>query len=137
MALKMPGPVALVDQVIAAIRDDVDNHALLPGARLLSIRDFARKRRVSRYTAVSAYDRLVATGHIESRPRSGFYVTSRRNASAGVAAGAAFHRVYDVAWLIRQALEDGRDMVKVGGPWLPDHWLDGKGIQREMRGLGR
>ena len=85
---------------------------------------------------VSAYDRLIAMGQIESRAGSGFYVAARQNAAPDVSADLR-KRVFDVAWLIRQALEDGSDIVKVGGPWLPDPWLDGDGIQREMRGLGR
>jgi len=136
LALPAPNPAPLIDQVITAIREDIRSRALPPGARLPSIRDLARQHRVSRHTVVSAYDRLVARGYLESRPGSGFYVAARRN----TAPDASRHqraRVYDVAWLIRQALEDGADVAKVGGPWLPDGWLDGEAIQREMRGLGR
>jgi DNA-binding transcriptional MocR family regulator len=134
---KAPTVVSLIDLVIAAIRDDIQSRALMPGARLPSIRDLARRQRISRHTVVSAYDRLIAMGHIESRPGSGFYVTARRGGALNVAGVDQQKRVYDVAWLVRQALEDGTDIVKVGGPWLPDEWLDREAIQREMRGLGR
>ena len=136
LALKAPNAGPLIDQVIAVIREDIQTRALPPGARLPSIRDLARRQRISRHTVVSAYDRLIATGHIESRPGSGFYVAARRDVAVNAPSDLRA-RVYDVAWLIRQALEDGSDVVKVGGPWLPDAWLDSEGIQREIRGLGR
>ena len=118
LALKAPNAGPLIDQVIAVICEDIQTRALPPGARLPSIRDLARRQRISRHTVVSAYDRLIATGHIESRPGSGFYVAARRDVTVHAPSDLRA-RVYDVAWLIRQALEDGRDVVKVGGPWLP------------------
>src|SRR5262249_28263124 len=102
-----------------------------------SIRELARRQGVSRYTAVAAYDRLVAAGYLESRPGSGFYVAGRSNGAADAAQANERRRTYDVAWLIRQVLEDGTDFLKVGGPWLPDDWLDTKGIQRALRALAR
>jgi DNA-binding transcriptional MocR family regulator len=136
---KMPsgavGPAApLVDQIVATIQRDIDTRRLLPGARVPSIRDLARRQLISRHSAVEAYDRLVAAGYLESRPGSGFYVTSRRR---GDLDAGNRRRVYDVAWLIRQALEDGSDTLKVGSHWLPDGWLDCEGIQRVVRALGR
>lgn len=51
--------------------------ALPPGARLPSVRDASRTRRVSPSTAFEAYYLLQARGLIESRPRSGFFVVQR------------------------------------------------------------
>ena len=45
--------------------------AHLPAEALL-----AAQQRVSRFTVVEAYDRLVASGHVESRRGSGFYVSA-------------------------------------------------------------
>ncbi|HSV24918.1 MAG TPA: PLP-dependent aminotransferase family protein [Xanthobacteraceae bacterium] len=131
------GPATpLVDQIVIAMQRDIDTRKLPPGARVPSIRDLARRQLISRHSAVEAYDRLVAAGYLESRPGSGFYVAARGRGTPDTGAGER-RRIYDVAWLIRQALEDGSDMLKVGGPWLPDAWLDCDGIQRVVRALGR
>ena len=45
--------------------------------RVPSIREFARTHKVSRFTVVEAYDRLVAMGYLEARRGSGFYTTHK------------------------------------------------------------
>ena len=132
-----PISTLLVDQIVASMQRDIDTGSLAQGARLPSIRDLARRQGISRHTVVAAYDRLVAAGYLESRPGSGFYVAGRRIGSVDLGDTSGHRRAYDVAWLIRQALEDGSDVLKVGGPWLPDDWLDGKSIQRSLRALAR
>jgi hypothetical protein len=49
-----------------------------PAAVMPSIRQFADRHGVSRFTVVEAYERLVAQGYLESRRGSGFYVRDRR-----------------------------------------------------------
>jgi DNA-binding FadR family transcriptional regulator len=44
------------------------------GARLPSVREASRQRRISPSTVFEAYYLLQARGLIESRPRSGFFV---------------------------------------------------------------
>ena len=142
----MPGPktpnttlrpaTPLVDQIVSAMQRDIDTRKLLPGTRVPSIRDLARRQLISRHSAVEAYNRLVGAGYLEPRAGSGFYVAARARSAPGLGAGDR-RRIYDVAWLIRQALEDGGDMLKVGGPCLPDEWLDSEGIRRAVRALGR
>ena len=126
---------SLVEQLVARVQADIDWRVLLPGARLPSIRDFAKQCGVSRHSVVAAYDRLVARGSVTSRPGSGFYVA--QHGRTELALGAPAPRRFEVAWLIRQVLEDGSDILKVGGPWLPDDWLDLKSIQSVVRALGR
>jgi DNA-binding transcriptional MocR family regulator len=50
----------------------------VPGDRLPSVRSLARDRSVSVATAVAAYQMLADKGHIEARPRSGYYVSARQ-----------------------------------------------------------
>ena len=64
----------LVEQLVTGVRRQIDGRLLRAGARLPSIRSLAAQQRVSRFTVVEAYDRLVASGHVESRRGSGFYV---------------------------------------------------------------
>ena len=57
----------LVEQLVASVRQHLEARLLRPGARLPSIRSLAARLAVSRFTVIEAYDRLVASGHIESR----------------------------------------------------------------------
>ena len=64
----------LAEQVVNAIRRMVEHRELRPETRLPSIRQVAAAHGISKCTVVQAYDRLAATGHIQSRPGAGFYV---------------------------------------------------------------
>src|SRR5712675_304302 len=82
----------LVEQIVAAIRRQIDERHLRPGTRIPSIRGFAQQYRVSRFTVVEAYDRLVAMGYLHSRRGAGFYARSLREEATGAAAPAARER---------------------------------------------
>src|SRR5690606_40047933 len=64
----------LVEQIAAAIA----RGALKPGQRLPSVRAGALEQGVSKNTMADAYDRLVAMGHLQARPGSGYYVAATR-----------------------------------------------------------
>ncbi|MCA3181862.1 MAG: winged helix-turn-helix transcriptional regulator, partial [Burkholderiales bacterium] len=83
------GGTTLVDQIVDWYAIRVDDRTLRPGTRMPSIRTFASDHRVSRFTVVEAYDRLIARGYIESRRGSGFFVRER-NLAAGLAAARAW-----------------------------------------------
>ena len=68
------GRTPLVDQIVTALKHQVSD-VFSPGTRVPSIREFARTYKVSRFTVVEAYDRLVALGYLEARRGSGFYTT--------------------------------------------------------------
>ncbi|MDZ3991892.1 PLP-dependent aminotransferase family protein [Pseudomonas sp. Teo4] len=63
-------------QLSTAFVNAILDGRLLAGSRLPSGRDLARLTGVSRNTAVLAYERLVAEGYVEARPRDGFFVYS-------------------------------------------------------------
>ena len=64
-------PRPLVEQIVVGISQEIDERHLRPGTRIPSIRSFAERHRVSRFTVVEAYDRLVAMGYLHSRRGSG------------------------------------------------------------------
>ena len=80
--LETEGRTPLVDQIVTALRRQVSD-VFFPGTRIPSIREFARMHRVSRFTVVEAYDRLVAMGYLEARRGSGFYTTHQAGDSVG------------------------------------------------------
>jgi DNA-binding transcriptional MocR family regulator len=60
-------PCSLVDQIVDGIRRQIAERCLPPGTKLPSIRKLAESHGISRFTAVDAYDRLVAQGYLEAR----------------------------------------------------------------------
>lgn len=125
-----------ISDLVDTLRREIET-GVRPGAsRLPSIRSFAREKSASRYAVVEAYDRLAASGYIVSRPGAGFFVSARRKRSAQSDKPAP-RQGQDVAHLIRDVLESGDHLLKLGGPWLPDEWLDTDAMQSIVRSLGR
>ena len=129
----------LADQIVAGIKRQIDDRHLRPGTKLPSIRNFAETYKVSRFTVVEAYDRLVAMGYLQSRRGAGFYTAA---APAPVEA--------DAVSPVRQPQAQrgtglahpppaggGREHLLAGGPWLPNSWLDEAGIRQSLNVLAR
>jgi GntR family transcriptional regulator / MocR family aminotransferase len=71
----------LQDQIRRRIVERVAVGSLAPAQKLPSTRALARQLKVSRNTVAAAYQRLIADGHLEARPRSGIYVSNARHAA--------------------------------------------------------
>lgn len=128
----------LVDQITDFVRSRVDECVLRAGMRMPSIRRFAEDNGVSRFTAVEAYDRLVAQGYLESRRGSGFYVRARaQTVRAAPAPEDPPGAPIDLAWLLRSMFTESPDGVMAGSGVLPGEWLDEDMINRGMRALAR
>jgi DNA-binding transcriptional MocR family regulator len=129
----------LCDQIVAGIKRQIDDRHLRPGSRVPSIRNFAETHNVSRFTAVEAYDRLVAMGYLHSRRGAGFYTaTPPKHGEAGHPTPSDNHkRNEQLVWLIRRLLEADESTVLAGGPWLPNSWLDEAGIRQSLNVLAR
>ena len=76
LTVSQNGDQPLTDQIVAGIKRQIDDRHLRPGTKLPSIRDFAETYKVSRFTVVEAYDRLVAMGYLQSRRGAGFYTSA-------------------------------------------------------------
>lgn len=127
----------LVDQIVAGIKRQIEDRHLRPGAKLPSIRNFADAHRVSRFTVVEAYDRLVAMGYLQSRRGAGFYTVPAPAHSAQPAPSETHKRNEQLVWLIRRLLEADKDTLLAGGPWLPNSWLNEAGIRQSLNVLAR
>src|SRR5690606_13917047 len=112
--------VSLVDQLAEHIALQIQNHGLRPGMRLPSVRAMAQEARLSRFTVVQAYDKLVAQGLIQSRKGSGFYVVpppalmpAANEAESRLEADTAF----DTTFLLRSMFRsDGRQGLAPATP---------------------
>lgn len=126
----------LTDQIVAGIRQRIEDRHMAQGAKLPSIRGFAEAHKVSRFTVAEAYDRLVATGYVKSRRGSGFYVASGNSLTPP---SALVHRTGNerLLWLIRQLRAVDETLAPIGGGTLPNSWLDELGIRRSLNLLAR
>lgn len=121
----------IVDTIIARIERGV----IRPGERLPSIRGASEMFGASKNTIVDAYDRLVASGQIESKPGSGFYVSMHRPKRAETAGPAKVEAV-DSVWLLREQLEK-RYEVRVGDGRPPAAWMEGSEVGPYLRPVSR
>lgn len=124
-------PQTLVERVASELVLRMDRGIIKGGERLPSIRASALAFAVSKNTVVSAYERLVASGRVESRPGSGFYATARRPSPPAPPAQAEVDAI-DSVWLLREQLERHYD-VRVGDGRPPASWTDGSEIARHLR----
>ncbi len=127
----------LAEGLVATIRGRIVARTLVPGAKLPSIRAFAKAMRVSNSTVVEAYDRLAAEGAIRSRPGSGFYVAAPLAPLSLAEIGPKLDRAIDPFWIARQSLEAGDDMLKPGCGWLPPSWMPEDALRKALRTLSR
>lgn len=127
----------LVEQIVLGIRQQIDTRQLRPGVRVPSIRSFADRHGVSRFTVVEAYDRLVALGYLEARRGAGFYTTAPHCEGARTNSPTEIRHNEELVWLIRRILEGGDRAVFPGGPWLPNDWLDEASIRQNLNVLAR
>ena len=64
----------LAEQLAGHYAARIRQRLLMPGARLPSVRESARRHRVSPSTVVAAYDQLLAQGLVEAKRQRGFFV---------------------------------------------------------------
>lgn len=67
--------LSLQEQLSCRLKRHIQTGLLQAGTALPSSRDLARDLDVSRNTVIAAYDRLLGEGYLETRPRSGIFVT--------------------------------------------------------------
>lgn len=70
---------SLYQQLAEELAAQIASGVYAPGERLPGVRGLARTRGVSVSTVVAAYQMLTDRGHIDARPRSGFYVQARQS----------------------------------------------------------
>ena len=131
---------SLVDQIVASVAARIEDKLLRTGARMPSIRQFADEMKVSRFTVVEAYDRLVANGFLMSRRGSGFFVRERnplRQATALPDGHTTAPQKLDVVWLVRTMFRQLPPQKMPGSGLLPPTWLDGDLIANALRAVSR
>jgi DNA-binding transcriptional MocR family regulator len=108
--------VKLYEELAGHITGLIQDGTLRPGERVPSVREVVRERRVSPATAMRAYQLLETRGLIETRPRSGYYVSDsreRRIAEPRKARSAPRTTRVEVSELVFQILDAARDRAVV------------------------
>lgn len=133
-----------VDALVAWLSERIEMRFYAPGARVPSVRQLADKLKVSRFTVVNAYEKMVASGQLTSRAGSGFYVaqpmslaavepdTPQRNLLAFQET-----QVVDAKWLLRHLFSDLPDERTPGSGILPRSWLENERVGVAVRAVMR
>ena len=119
---------SLVRQLVASLTEWINTHGIRPGARMPSIRQLATENGLSLSSVIKAYDQLVASGVLESRHGSGFFVAQQMPvASAPEIDDAVGWRLFD----------NESTQLKLGCGWLPDAWRDDTDLGQAIRQVVR
>jgi len=130
-------PVALADQIETRLRALIDSGQLPAGAKLMSIRALASQLSVSPNTVITAYDRLVAHGLVDSRGTAGFFVCEPGTAP-GIDTLLVAGEEQDAVWLVQQAHDQRAGVLPASSGALPVSWLeDAIPASVVQRGLAR
>ena len=131
-------PTPLADQIELRLRELIACGQLPAAARLMSIRQLATHLAVSPNTVVSAYDRLVALGLIESRGTAGYHVSQTATAPRPEAAALEAGEEQEAVWLVQQANDQREGVLLASSGALPPSWLaEGVSAAAVQRGLAR
>ncbi len=124
-ALSREAGATLAEQLASRYAERIRQRLLIPGARLPSVRECARRHGVSPTTVVAAYDQLLAQGLVEARRQRGFFVREPREAQRAAAPAPLGHRPppVDATALIRGMFQGGA-LPAPGMGTLPAEWLD-------------
>jgi DNA-binding transcriptional MocR family regulator len=135
LPLSRDSNVPLAQQLAQRFAERIQQRLILPGAKLLSVRECARQYGVSPFTVVAAYDQLLAGGLLEARKQRGFFVRETRQRTTQ-AVSATKNRQQpapvDATALLRGMFQsDPRRSPGLGT--LPAEWLDLPMLQGAMR----
>jgi len=111
---------SLVDQIVEAVGDMVSRRILRAGAKMPSVRQFAKVNGVSTFTVVESYDRLLHLGLLSSRRGSGFFVAQGRLAAPQAPCPPPSSHALDA--LTPDLYSGQSEALPVGAGWLPPEW---------------
>jgi DNA-binding transcriptional MocR family regulator len=134
--------VPLADQIESRLAGLIAAGQWPPGARLPSIRALAAQLSVSPNTVITAYDRLVAQGLLDTRGTAGFFV-SESSTPEGLTSALEAGAEHDAVWLVQQAHDQRASLLPVSSGALPVSWLEDaipatvvqRGLARNIGGM--
>ncbi|TPG55744.1 PLP-dependent aminotransferase family protein [Roseomonas nepalensis] len=127
-------PTSKVIRMVARLSAAVESGLLRPGARVASVREAALEQGVSKNTVTEAYDRLVASGHLEARRGAGYFV-----AAQSVRQPPARSEVVEALGLVSLLREqtEGHYVVRPGEGRPPPSWMEESELARHVARTAR
>lgn len=113
----------LAGQIESRLAALIGSGQLPAGARLSSIRALATQLAVSPNTVITAYDRLVAQGLVDTRGTAGFFV-AEPIAPAALPSQLEAGEAHDAVWLVQQAHDQRASLLPASSGALPVSWLE-------------
>ena len=132
----------LYERLASEVGSQIDQGAFRPGDRLPGVRRFSRQMDVSVATAVAVYRQLENRGYIEARPRSGYYVRTRRRAvlaEPGISRPRTRPRPVNGQELVLELVKAANDpaVVQLGAAVPDPAFLPTRAIERALAGEAR
>jgi len=127
---------SLVSQIVEQIAQNVQSGQLAPLARMPSVRSLAAELSISAFSAVEAYDRLVALGHLVSRRGAGYFVAPRHDFRESTAKAPTGEEPLEVSSLLSSELfhhPTAQQLLPAAQPYLPEDWTMPKWLQECTR----
>jgi len=124
-----------VARIADELKSQIQSGGLPSGARLPSVRQLARERRISPFSAAEIYNALVAAAVVEARAGAGYFVPHPLRPASAVAPGQEFPS--DSIWERRREASAVAIEADAGCGWLPGGWLHEDGVRAAMRALAR
>jgi DNA-binding transcriptional MocR family regulator len=125
----------LVDRIERLVLSWIAEGGVRPGGKAPSIRALAQRQGVSPFTVSQAYDRLVACGHLEARPRSGFRVRRPGPGPVAKEAPPPFSATFDYIWQVLSQITEVDCALNVSSGQLPPDWTDHAHLQRRFKAM--
>ena len=116
---------SLVEKIVRGIADLIGQRSLRVGAKMPSIRQFAKWYAISTFTVVEAYERLTSMGLLAARRGSGYFVA--RNEPSPPRSPEGLPALSSMQPLVPDLYSGVTDLLPVGASWLPPEW-HGEGL---------
>lgn len=101
-----------------------------------SVRELARSRGVSAFTAARVYDLLVAEGIVDARRGAGYFVTQCADLLKS-RSPALPEPLADSIWALRRGYDSRTVRVEAGCGWLPPNWMFTDGLRTALTRVAR
>lgn len=125
--------VPIAQQLEASLRAWIEQHNLVSGSRLPSIRQLASTHHISRNAVIEAYERLAAVGLVRSKPGAGFYVAD----SIPPTSQYSSHPLKEITNGLWGVFNADERSLNLGCGWLPSQWREHDDLTYAIRQVTR
>lgn len=115
----------LADQIVDQLAQRIKAGKLPEGSRLPSVRQLASSNEVSQFTVVTAYERLVAKGLVESKAGKGNFVARQHAILKEPGIEVAAPSLMSAEGFAHQVLATEEPILPASSGFLPADWFEG------------